>query len=109
MRGDVGVGWVDLKSPWGAQLLVRGAGIEVSLAPPIGRFMSAERFFNACETTMRLDRIGWSGTPIGKRDCIRLEGIDATGKVELAVSPVGASIQDAWNALLSAGATAHHG
>jgi hypothetical protein len=53
---------------------------------------------------MWLDRLGWGGTPIAQRECIRLDGNDANGTL-LAVSPKGRPIQQAWNALLQAGVT----
>jgi len=102
-RANGGVGWVDFKSPSGVQLLIRDRGIEVSLAPPMDRIISTAEFLRADETTISLDRIGWSGSPVARHDCIRLDGIDLNGRVELAVSPVTSSIQDAWNALLQAG------
>ncbi len=41
---------------------------------------------------------------MAKRDCIRLDGMDLNGKVELAISLRDVPIEDAWNALLHAGA-----
>ena len=104
-RANGGVGWVDFKSPTGVRFLIRDQGIEVSLAPPIDRIVSSAEFFRADSITMWIDRIGWAGSPIAKRDCIRLDGNDLNGKIELAVSPRDVPIEDAWNALLHAGAT----
>jgi hypothetical protein len=103
MRGDAGIGWVDLKNPFGgAQMVVRTSGIELSLAPPVGRYMSTGWFLPAEGSTMFVDHIGWGGTPIAKRECIRLSGHDANGLVEAAISPSG-PIGEAWQALLLAG------
>jgi hypothetical protein len=104
-RADGGVGWVDFKSPSGVRFLIRDHGIEVSLVPPADRIVSTAEFLRADGITMWIDRIGWAGSPIAKRDCIRLVGADLNGKVELAVSPRDVPIEDAWNALLHAGAT----
>lgn len=100
-----GGGWVDFKSPSGVRLLIREQGIEVSPNPPIDRIISTAEFLRADGITMWLDRIGWAGSFIAKRDCIRVDGTDLNGKVELAVSPLGVPIEDAWNALIRAGAT----
>jgi hypothetical protein len=102
-RANGGVGWVDLKSLSGVRLLVREQGIEVSLAPPMDRIMSTAEYLRADEATMWRDSIGWSGSPIARRDCIRLDGTDVNGKIELAISPVDVSMDDAWNALVRAG------
>jgi len=102
-RGDAGIGWVDMKNPFGgAQMVVRTSGIELSLAPPVGLYMNTEWFLPAEGSTMFIDHIGWGGTPIAKRECIRLSGHDASRLVEAAISPRG-PIGEAWQALLRAG------
>lgn len=104
-RAAAGVGWVFFKSPSGVQSLIRGQGVEVSLVPPLDRVVSTAEFLRAEGITMWMDRIGWAGSPIAKRDCIRLDGADLNGKVKLAVSPRDVPIEEAWNALIAAGAT----
>jgi hypothetical protein len=99
MRGDTGIGWVGLKNPFGgAQMVVRTSGIELSLVGGIGGgwFLPAEG------STMFVDHIGWGGTTIAERECIRLSGHDASGLVEAAISPR-RPIGEAWQALLRAG------
>ena len=99
MRGDAGIGWVTMKNPFGgAQLVVRGSGIELSLAGGVGGgwFLPAEG------STMFVDHLGWGGTAIAERECIRLSGHDASGLVEAAISP-SRPIGEAWQALLLAG------
>jgi hypothetical protein len=104
-RANGGVGWVDFKSLTGVQFLIRGQGVEVSLVPPMDRIVSTAEFLRADGITMWIDRIGWAGSPVAKQDCIRLDGMDLNGKVELAISPRDLPIEDAWSALLDAGAT----
>jgi len=103
LRGRGGV-WHAFLNPFsGAQLVVRTRGIEVSLAPPLGRFSSAARYLSAEDTTMWIETIGpHQHVPIGRKESIRLSGHDANGAVELAVSP-SSPIEQAWRALLEAG------
>jgi hypothetical protein len=99
-----GFGWGTYKSPGGAQLLVRGQGIEVSLAPPFDRITSTGSFLSARETTMWIDRVGFGGSAIGATECIRLSGTDLNGQVDLAIRPT-CTADIAWQALLNAGVT----
>ena len=99
LRGDAGIGWVSMKNPFGgAQMVVHTRGIELSLVGGIGR----GRFLPAEGSTMFVDHMGWGGTTIAERECIRLSGHDASGLVEVAISPKG-PIGEAWQALLLAG------
>lgn len=56
-------------------------------------------------TSMRLDTVGWAGLPIAKRRCIRLQGTDRDGRLEIAVTPEGGlgALDDLWNALQECG------
>ena len=45
------------------------------------------------------DRIGWAGTPLGRKDCIRLR---FDGPIELALTP-DSGVEEAWQALVNAG------
>jgi len=99
MRGDAGIGWVTMKNPFGgAQMVVRTRGIELSLVGGIG----GAWFLPAEGSTMFVDHMGWGGTTMAERECIRLSGHDASGLVEAAISPRG-PIGEAWQALLLAG------
>lgn len=51
------------------------------------------------------DEVGWAGTGLGRRKCIRLIARDETAEVELALSPLTA-FEEAWAALQQAGTTA---
>jgi hypothetical protein len=48
------------------------------------------------------DEVGWAGTGLGRRECIRLVGRDETGEVELALSPL-SGFGEVWAALGQAG------
>jgi hypothetical protein len=95
--------WVDWSNRLGGgpQLLVRTRGIEVS-APQGMVLESRAVFLTAEKASMTVDRVGWAGTPLGKRDCIRLKGHDEGCGVDLAISPE-TGIDPAWQALVDAG------
>jgi hypothetical protein len=91
------VSW-NLRYGGGPRLVVRTRGIEVSA--PQGMLLERRSFFFSAEAaTMWRDRIGWAGTPLGRRDCIRLQFGDP---VELALTPE-LGVEEAWQALISAG------
>ena len=80
------------------RLVVRTRGIEVSA--PQGMLLERRSFFFSAEAaTMWRDRIGWAGTPLGRRDCIRLRFDDP---IELALTP-DSGVEEAWQALVNAG------
>jgi hypothetical protein len=101
--GAEGFGWVTLKSPRGARLVVHGGGIEATIGRADG--LISGNFMRASDATMWRDRVGWAGTFIGKRDCIRLHGFDSRTMRDWAVSPRGTSIDEVWQALLAVGVT----
>lgn len=76
-------------------------GVEAS-APQGAVVNSRAFFFNPHECVMRQDRVGLWGTPIDRRDCIRLVGPGEYGDVTLALTPA-ADIEAAWLAPLQAG------
>jgi hypothetical protein len=56
----------------GPRLVVRTRGIEVSA--PQGMMLERRSFFFSAETaTMWRDRVGWAGTALGRKECIRLQ------------------------------------
>jgi hypothetical protein len=63
---------------------------------------SRDIVMSAQNASMQIDRIGWAGTPIGRRECIHISGRDDKGSVELAISPE-SDLESAWQALLDAG------
>jgi hypothetical protein len=54
------------------------------------------------EATMWIDKIGWAGTPLGRRECIHVAGRDQRRRIDLALSPQD-GLGDAWQALLTSG------
>jgi hypothetical protein len=101
--GVEGFGWVTMKGPGGAQLVVHGGGIEATIGRADG--LISGNFMRASDATMWRDRVGWGGTFIGERDCIRLHGFDSRRIRDWAVSPQGTSIDEVWQALLAVGVT----
>jgi hypothetical protein len=102
-RRKMGHNWVTWsdKLGGGPTLLVRTESLEV-LAPRGTMLESRHIVMAAKDTTMRLDSVGWAGTPFGRKKCIRLSGRDGRFKVVLAVTPE-SGIHDAWEALRRAG------
>jgi hypothetical protein len=96
--------WVNWSSRLGGgpQMIVRTRGIEVS-APRGMVLESRALFLNAEKASMWVDRVGWAGTPFGRKDCIRLCGHDEGSRVDLALTP-DTGIAETWQALLTAGA-----
>ena len=79
-------------------LIVRRGSVEVSA--PQGMLLESRCYvFRGPQATMSRDRIGWAGTPLFKKDCIRLK-LDS--KAQLAVTPRG-DIDEAWKQLARAG------
>ncbi len=85
----------------GPTLTVRAKAFEVT-APKGTMLETRDIAVLAEDATMKIDRVGWAGTPFGKRECIRISGRDKKGAVELAIEPE-FGIQDAWQALIGAG------
>ena len=52
--------------------------------------------------TMSVDRLGWAGTPLGRRECIRLCGGTRRGPIEIAITP-DLGIEQTWRAFERAG------
>jgi hypothetical protein len=83
----------------GPQLILRDQALEVSA--PQGMMLESRDIFLATDyVTMWRDRVGWAGTPLDRRECIRLRSDHEA--VEVAVSP-DSGIEGTWNALLQVG------
>ena len=101
--GAEGFGWRTLNSRGGARLVIHGGGIEVTIGRGDG-FISGN-LMRASDATMWRDRIGWGGSFVRKRDCIRLHGFNGRIASEWAVTPWEASLDEVWQALLAVGVT----
>lgn len=99
--GLEGSGWVTLKSPAGARLVVHMGGLEASIGS--ANVLVSGNFMRTSDATMWRDRLGWQGTAVGRRECIRLHGFDGRRVRDWAVFPRGSSIEEVWQALLGAG------
>jgi len=88
----------------GPMVSVRTRGIEVTAAQ--GMILESRTvFFDAAKTRMWIDHVGWGGTALNRRRCIRLCSGNGGNGVDLAVSP-DAGIEPTWQAFLEAGVTA---
>jgi hypothetical protein len=85
----------------GPQLSVHTSGIEVS-APQGMMLDSRTVYFKGPESRMWIDKVGWAGTPLGRKECIRLCGWEDGTAVDLALYP-DAGIEQTWSAFLTAG------
>jgi len=88
----------------GPVVSVHTCGIEVS-APQGMMLDSRTVYFRADETRMWIDKVGWAGTPLDRKECIRLRAGEGGDTVDLALYP-DAGIEPTWQAFLSAGVTA---
>ena len=98
-----GGNWVDWSRSLGGgpRLLVRSGAIEVRA--PRGMILdSRDICLRAGTARMWRDEVGWAGTALGRRECIRLVGRDETAEVELALSPL-SDFEEVWAALRLAG------
>ena len=89
-----GLGWVTLKSPAGARLIVNAGGLEATIAS--AHVLAEGHFMRTSDATMWRDRFGM-------RDCIRLHGFTGRGTRDWAITPRGSSIEEVWQALLGVG------
>jgi hypothetical protein len=101
--GAVGFGWRTFKGRGRARLVVHAGGIEATIGRG-DRFISGN-FMRASDATMWRDRMGWGGSFIGKRDCIRLQGFDGRTTADWAVTPRDTPLDEVWQALLAVGVT----
>jgi hypothetical protein len=85
-----GSGWVTLKSPAGARLIVHTGGLEATIAS--AHVLAEGHFMRTSDATMWIDQFG-----------IRLHGFTGRGIRDWAVTPRGSSIEEVWQALLGAG------
>jgi hypothetical protein len=95
-----GRSWVSWNDRFGGgpMLIVRQSSVEVSA--PKGWILESRCYvFRGSQAAMSRDRIGWGGTPLFKKDCIRL-ALDSNAR--LAVTPHG-DIDEAWTQLATAG------
>ena|SRR2546421_2110884 len=96
--------WVDWNSRLGGGplLSVRDGSFELS-APRGTRFESRDLVIPSDSATMWLDKVGWAGTRLNRKECIHVTGRDQRGRVvEFAISPKGGH-REAWQALLDSG------
>lgn len=92
----------------GPVLVVRPGSFEVS-APQGMMLNSRDLVVQSTGATMWLDKVGWAGTPLGSKVCIRVIGRDQRGRqIEFALSPRD-GVQKAWKALLDCGVTPRAG
>jgi hypothetical protein len=99
-RANTWVSW-NARLGGGPRLVVRGSAIEVSA--PQGKMLEFRTIvFRAADATMRRDRVGWAGGPIGRKDCIHIHVPRGRSWVDLAVSPAD-GIEEARDALCHAG------
>ena len=89
-----GLGWVTLKSPAGARLIVHTGGFEATIGS--ANVLVGGHFMRTSDAAMWRDRFGM-------RECIRLHGFTGRGTRDWAVTPRGSSIEEVWQALLGAG------
>lgn len=82
--------------------MVRAGSFEVA-APQGLRLESRDLVISSEGATMWLDKVGWAGTPLDRKDCIHVSGRDQRGRrVEVALSPQD-GLQVAWQALVDSG------
>ena len=82
-------------------MIVHTNGVEI-VAPQETRLESRHLVLPAETATMRLDRVGWAGTPFDRKECIHISGRHENKPIEVAVSP-DSEINEAWNALVASG------
>lgn len=95
--------WVDWNRRLGGgpSIVVHTQGVEISA--PQGMMLENRHLVLPAErATMRLDRVGWAGTPLGRRKCIRISGRDRDRPIEVAISPE-SDINETWQALIDSG------
>jgi hypothetical protein len=89
-------------------LVVRPGSFEVS-APQGMMLNSRDLVLQSTGATMWLDKVGWAGTPLGSKACIRVAGRDQRGRhIEFALNPRD-GLQNAWQALVDSGVTPRAG
>ncbi len=62
-------------------------------------------YFDAALSMMWQDTVGWAGTPIARKACIRLVSGEGRLRIDVALTPE-VGIEEAWLALRQAGVTA---
>lgn len=88
----------------GPLLVVRSGSFEL-LAPQGMMLNSRELIIKSIHAEMWLDKLGWGGTPLGAKACIRIVGRDQRSRhIDLALSPRD-GLQKAWEALVHSGVT----
>lgn len=86
----------------GPQLVVHTHGIEIS-APRGMMLESRTLFLDARKATMWVDEVGFGGTPLHRKKCIRLVGgTPQDAQIEVALSP-DTDFDQTWQALIDAG------
>ena len=95
--------WVDWHHSLGGGPTVEVYADKVRVFAPQGTMLdSRDLEILAATATIRRDYIGWAGTPIGKRHCIRISGRTRRRPIEVALSAP-ADLNDLWRELLAAG------
>jgi hypothetical protein len=85
----------------GPDFIVRSNGLQIQ-APQGMLLESRDVCVPGQGSIMWLDKVGWAGTALNKKDCIHIAATDDRGRLEVAVTPV-SDMQAAWQALLDAG------
>lgn len=85
----------------GPRLVVRQQSVEVSA--PQGMMLESRTIVFPTETaTMWLDRVGWAGLPLGRKDCIRIHVPRGRLWIEVAITP-DEGIEAPWQSLQRVG------
>ena len=86
------------------KLAVWDGDFEVSA--PQGMLLESRHFIiRSKDAVMWLGRVGWAGTLVNRKDCIRVAASDKRGRrIEFALSPE-EGLQRAWQALADSGVT----
>jgi len=88
----------------GPVLSVRGSGIQL-LAGQGMVLESRNLYFDAAGSKMWRDSVGWGGTPIARKACIRLLSGEGRMRIDVALTPE-VGIEATWLALDEAGVAA---
>jgi hypothetical protein len=99
-------GWVTLKGGLGGvELLVFAGEARIEVSGGVGRRLIPRLSFDPEGTTMKVERVGWVGTPLFAYECIVLSGTPGGRATKAAVRPLQGGLPDAWEALLRVGVT----
>lgn len=85
----------------GPVLNIKGSGIQLLAAKGM-MLESRNLYFDAARSKMWKDHVGWGGTPIAQKACIRLLSGEGRLRIDVALTP-DAGIEATWQALHLAG------